>query len=186
MAKVKTSNQEIPIPDAWVVLSDDSQEAKNARDGRIRRGLANFVPSINNAQLTYAQEGEETVVRVTTQLGTKAVDVFEEAEGTLLLDEEQATPLPQFFTVSSIQCDLSEIHQTLRDAPPYVPPVLKLAWELKWLQITGRLTFKRLMEYQPKIQEALTSREPYSLVEHIHQRLKELPPAPSPVAPLGF
>ncbi len=168
MAKVKTSNQEFPIPDEWVALPDESQEARNQRDARIRRSLSTYVPSINNAQLSYTQEGEETIVRVTTQLGTKG-------------GEERL-----FFPASSIQCDLSAIHQTLRDAPSSVPPVLILAWELKWLQVTGQLTFKRLLEYQPRIQQVLSERSPYHQVEQIHQRLKDLPPASSPFSPLGF
>jgi hypothetical protein len=165
--KVKTTNQEFPIPDEWVALSEDTQEAKNQRDARLKRLLSTYIPSINNAQLTYSTQEEETIVRVTTQLGTKGVDM-------------------PFFPTAGMQCNLSGIHETLRSAPAYVPPVLLLAWELKWLQVTGKLTFEKLLEYQPKIEKALAEREPYQLVTYIHQRLKDLPPAPSPVAPLGF
>ncbi len=175
MAKIKTTNQEFPIPAAWVALEDDSQEAKIQRDTRLRRLLSGYIPAITNAQLTYAQEGEETIVRVTPQLGTKG----REAHAT----DQGVSPL--FFT-SGLRCSLGNVHQALRDAPAYLPPVLKLAWKLKWAMLTGKLTFERLMAYQPEIREALEERSESGLVERIHQRLKDLRPTPSPAAPIGF
>jgi hypothetical protein len=174
-AKVKTNNQEFPIPDDWVALADDSQEAKNQRDTRLRRLLASYVPAVTNAQLSYTTEGDETIVRVTPQLGTKGVEELSAAQ-----------PLPSFFFLSGLHCDLAPVHEALRDAPPHMPPVLKLAWELKWAMITGRLTFQRLLDYQPQIQQVLQRHGEESLVEHIHERLKGLPSLKSPAVPIGF
>jgi hypothetical protein len=177
VAIVKTANQEIPIPDAWVALTDESQEAKSQRDARLRRLMGGVVPSINNAQLTYNQEeGKGMVVRVTTQLGTKATEEHEEGD----------QGLPSFFFYTKLQCDLNEVHASLCNAPRYLPPVLKLAWELKWLQVTGKLTFPKLLEYQPAIQKVLEDSTSSNQVEHIHQRLRDLPPAPAPTAPIGL
>jgi hypothetical protein len=174
MATMKTTNQEFPIPDEWVVLADESQEAKNQRDTRIRRKLGSYIPALTNGQITYTQEGEEMVVRVTPQLGTKAV---------MLREQEQ---LPSFFFLSRMQCDLEDVHARLRDALAYLPPTLSLAWELKWLQVTGQLTFQRLIDYQPKIRETITANHDARLVEHIHERLRDLPAISAPAAPLGF
>lgn len=175
MAKVKTTNQEFPIPAAWVALEDDSQEAKIQRDTRLRRLLSGYIPAITTAQLTYSQEGDETIVRVTPQLGTKGTEAHATDQGVS----------PLFFT-SGLRCSLGNVHQALRDAPAYLPPVLKLAWELKWAMLTGKLTFERLMTYQPEIREVLEERSESGLVERIHQRLKDLRPMPSPAAPIGF
>ena len=174
MAKVKTNNQEFPIPDEWVALADDSQEAKNQRDTRVRRLLSSYIPAITNAQLSFTTEGDETIVRVTPQLGTKGV---EELWAHL--------PVPSFFYLTGLHCDLVPVHEALRAGPPYMPPVLKLAWELKWAMITGNLTFKRLLDYQPQIQRVLEQHDG-GLVEQIHERLKGLPPLSSPAAPIGF
>src|SRR5712691_11355052 len=129
MAKVKTTNQEFTIPDEWVRLSDDSQEAKNQRDTRLRRLLAGYSPAITKAQRSDTTEGEETIARVTPQLGTKGVD-----------GGGSGQDLPPFFLLSGLRCDLDPVHQALRDAPAYLPPVLRLAWELKWAMLTGKLT----------------------------------------------
>lgn len=44
-SKVKTSNQEFPIPDEWVALAEDTQEAKNQRDARLKRLLGAYIPT---------------------------------------------------------------------------------------------------------------------------------------------
>ena len=50
---------------------------------------------------------------------------------------------------------MSIVHQRLTDAPAYLPPLLKLAWGLKWLSVSGQLTFERLIQYQPLLSHAL-------------------------------
>ncbi len=173
-AKVKTNNQEFPIPDEWVALANDSQEAKNQRDTRLRRALAGYIPAITNAQLSYSTEGDETIVRVTPQLGTKGVE-----------EPEAGQSLPSFFFLSGLRCDLAPVHEALRKAPPYLPPALGLAWQLKWEMLNGRLTFQRLLDVQPRIQQVLEESAGEGRVEHIHERLKGLPPLKCPAVPIG-
>lgn len=169
MAKVQTTNQTFPIPEDWVALADDSQEAKLQRDTRVRRLLSSYLPAITNAQLSYSTEGEETIVRVTPQLGTKG---------------REEVPAP--FSCGGLHCDLAGVHVVLRDAPAYRPPALLLAWELKWTMLTGQLTFERLLAFQPRIQAVLQDAAERGLVEHLHERLRDLPALPCPLAPPGF
>lgn len=178
--KVKTTNQEFPIPDEWVALTDDSQEAKNRRDELLRRKLGGLIPAITNGVITVREEGGEQIVRVTQQLGTKAAGTTDE-EG-----EHKEHSLPPEFYLTPIHCDLADVLGRLQEAPPYLPPVLKLALELKWLLISGKLTFDRLVAYQPTIREALEERHSTSLVEELHRRLCEVPPPHASYVPLGF
>lgn len=171
MAKVKTGNQEFEIPNEWVVLAEDTPEARTRRDELLRRKLGGLIPSITNGVITVREESGEQVVRVTAQLGTKAAATAD---------------LPALFYLTPMYCDLDNVHQALRDAPSYLPPVLKLAWELKLLLVTGKLTFDRLRAYQPAIQKVLEERESSTLVEEFHRRLSEMETLGSPFVPLGF
>jgi len=173
--KVKTGNQEFEIPDTWVALTEDTEDAKRRRDELLRRKLGGYVPAITNGVISVREEGGDTVVRVTPQVGTKA------AAG-----EPAENGLPAAFYLSPMRTDLTDVLFVLRDAPAYLPPTLKLALELKWLLISGKLTFDRLVAYQPIIREALEERHATSLVDELHRRLTEVPPPRISYVPLGF
>jgi hypothetical protein len=177
--KVKTGNQEFEIPDEWVRLEVDNDEHKKRRDELLRRKLGGLLPSITNGVITVRDENSETVVRVTAQLGTKALpEPGEEGEVSVVL--------PAAFYLSPMHTDLSEVHRVLREAPPYLPPVFALALRLKWEVIKGKLTFERLLAYQPEIQQVLDEHTSNSLVEEFHRRLVEVAPPRITVVPLGF
>jgi len=172
--KVKTGNQEFDIPDEWVALAEETEDAKRRRDELLRRKLGGYIPAITNGVISVREEDGNTVVRVTQQVGTKAAA------------EETESCLPAAFYLSPMSTDLTGVLSLLRDAPAYLPPTLKLALELKWLLISGKLTFDRLVAYQPVIREALEERQSTSLVEELHRRLTEVPPPRISYVPLGF
>lgn len=174
MAIVKMTNQEFPIPDSWVALPDDTQEAKVSRDARLKRLLGTYIPAITNARLNYTQNGEQTIVSVVPQLGTKGTEAPE------------ASVLPASFFTSSFHCDFGQTLSTLHSLPPFQPSVLTLAWQFKLLQLNGQLNFQRLAPHHSVIREALRKHADRSLVEMFHARLKAVPPVPAPAAPLGF
>ena len=72
-----------PLSDALFALRDTSQQAKEERDARIRHAVGQYAPSATNATLTYEQEGEIHLVRITPNQARKAA-VFDDVHHTLI------------------------------------------------------------------------------------------------------
>lgn len=147
-----------PISDELLKLRDDSQQAKEERDARVRRVIGQYAPAALNATLTYETEGEAQIVRVTPNLGRKASSVFE------------------------------SVHQTLISAPRYIDPALALAWEIKWRYLTGNLNPAQLVTYRPRLDQMLGqgSKRYDRPLDNLHITLSRAEGILPHEAPIGF
>lgn len=167
--EVRLQNQTFPVPDELVVLNPKlvaekgEEAARRERDIALKRWLSQVSPAATNANLSWSERdgpdgSKVTVVTVTPQLGTKG------GSG-----------------------PLSGAVASLVAAPQTIPALYLLAWELKLLQLEGRLDFPRLLAYQPRIQEVLSGSDGDGrAVSDFAHRLRVAPGRPCPVVPLGF
>ncbi len=168
MPKVRLQNQEFEIPqdlialEPTIVAEKGEEEAKRQRDSNLKRWLSQVSPAATNATLNWTEESKpdgskETVIRVTPQLGTKGGYVS------------------------------AALIENLRVIPQSVLPMIALTFELKMLQLTGRLDLGLLLAYQQRINEALEHQGgDERIVSDIARRLRDAKPAPGPWAPIGF
>lgn len=81
----------------------------------------------------------------------------------------------------------SLVVQALKEAPSEINQALIMSWQLKQLEITGKLDIPTLIQLQPQIEEAISLSQEESQATHsITSTLVTCSPTPSPFSLLGF